>query len=236
MTFHLFATRANQRCVNHSDAISEFWKFEILRPFRKTFQYSKCLKHCQKLVVQIRYMQRKERSLITLGTHFCVADSFWTAKRFRYPAITPAKRVVLLPWLICLTKVARFLEVSCNIMHYSCRKLQKVHEMQSLGRFWQETSGLSCKKCLLSRSEVSLQDSFKETCKLFLYLQDNSVVVRFLQVFSDASLSCKIFSRYLWRIILGNFSVNNIKYNLESLIMPLLTSSSDLLAVVSSGN
>ena len=33
--------------------------------------------------------------------------------------------LLLLPWLICQTKLARFLEVSCKIMHYSCRKLEK---------------------------------------------------------------------------------------------------------------
>ena len=153
---------ANQ--ISISGAIDRFYKFEILRSFWKAFQYSKCSKGCQKLVIWKRYLQRKERSLVTLETHF-----------LRLIPFNPPSDFVslLLPWLIRQTKLARLLEVSCKIKHYSCRKLQescKKCKKCSLGRFWQNTSDLSVhflSKCLLSRSDVSLQNSFKKLARFF---------------------------------------------------------------------
>ena len=133
-----------------------------------------------------------------------------------------------------------FLQYNAFFMKKLARILQKVQEKRGLGRFWQETSDLST----FPAKNVCWADQnfpariFQKTCKIFLYLQGNSIL-RFWQVFSDASLSCKILARYLWRKIYGKFSISNIKYSLENLIMPLLTSSSDfsyLLAAVSSGN
>ena len=53
------------------------------------------------------------------------------------------------PWLICQTKLARFLEVSCKILQDNAlflqkiaKILQKMKEMQDLGRFLQELSDL----------------------------------------------------------------------------------------------
>ena len=54
-----------------------------------------------------------------------------------------------IPWLICQTKLARFLEVSFKILQDSALFLQKIakilkklQEMQDLGRFLKETSNL----------------------------------------------------------------------------------------------
>ena len=133
-----------------------------------------------------------------------------------------------------------FLQYNAFFLKKIARIRQKVQEMQGLGRFWQNTSDLSTfpAKNVCWADQNFLARFFQKTCKIFLYLQDNSVV-RFLQVVSDASLFCKILARYLWRIIYGIFSFFNIKYSLEYLIMPLLTSSSyfsKFLAAVSSGN
>ena len=161
-------------------------------------------------------------------------------------------------WLISFKKLQSDSVLVNNLSDKSCRILgsllqcnalflkkiarirQKVQEMQVLRRFWQNTSNLSTfpAKNVCWADQNFLARFFQKTCKIFLYLQDNSVV-RFLKVFSDASLSCKFLARYLWRKIYGKFSIFNIKYSLEHLIMPLLTSSSDfsyLLAAVSSGS
>ena len=135
--------------------------------------------------------------------------------------------LVLLPRLICQTKLATFLEVSSKIMHYSCRRLQESFKKCKKCKVL-EDSGKGLLICPLFLQEMSVEQIrrrflarfFQELCQIFLYLQNNFVVVRFLPIFSDASLSCKILARYLWRIIQGNFSFINIMYILEYLIMP----------------
>ena len=133
-----------------------------------------------------------------------------------------------------------FLQYNAFFLKKSVRILQKLQVMQGLGRFWQQTSDWSHfpAEIVCWADQNFPARFFPETCKSFLYLRDNSVV-RFLHLFSDASHSCKILPRYLWRKIYGKFSNFNIKYSLKHLIMPLLKSSSDfsyLLAAVSSGN
>ena len=133
-----------------------------------------------------------------------------------------------------------FLQYIAFFMKKIARILQNVQEMQVLGRFWQKTSDLSTfpAKNVCWADQNFLARFFQKIFEIFLYLQDNSVV-RYLQVFSDVSLSYKTLARYLWRKIYGKFSFFKIKYNLENLIMPFLTSSSGLsflLATVSSGN
>ena len=125
-----------------SGAISDFWNFEILRPFSKPLQHSntwRLSEACRSNVLLAT--QRK------METQFCLADFFQNYKAISFY------------WLICQTKVARFLEVSCIILHFSWRKLQESckngKKMRCLGGFWQETSDLStfpAKKRLLSRS------------------------------------------------------------------------------------
>ena len=81
-----------------------------------------------------------------------------------------------LPWLICQTKIARFLQVSCKsckIMHYSSRKCNILARLARNARSWKILARdfwfvhFSCKNCLFRRSDVSLQDSFKKPARFF---------------------------------------------------------------------
>ena len=104
-----------------------------------------------------------------------------TANIARLPTAIIDTRKICLPWLICPTKLARFLQISCKIMHYSCRNQQKSFKKckileDSCKKFWFVLFWVD----QLSRSDVSLQDSFKKLARFFLYLQDNSLLASIL--------------------------------------------------------
>ena len=138
--------------------MSYFWKVELLRPFWKGFQSSECLKGCQMLVVQIRYLQHKESSLFV-----------WLI-----PLKAPGDMVLVLsPCLMCHRKLANFSDF-CNIMHCSRRKLQEICKKCKV----LENSGKRLLICQLFLQEMSveqirriLERLFQETSKIFGYFE-----------------------------------------------------------------
>ena len=224
---HLLIAITISEWKSFSGAISDFWNFEILRPFLKAFQHSntwRLSEACRSNMILAT--QRK------METHFCVAVFFSKLQSdFVLVNNLSDKSCKIL---------GSFLQYNAFFFKKIVRILQKVEVMQGLGRFWQQISDWSHFPAkIVCWADQNFPASFlPETCKIFLYLRDNSVV-RFLHLLSDASHSCKILPRYLWRKIYGKFSIFNTKYSSKHLIMPLLTSSGNfsyLLAAVSSGN
>ena len=159
--YHLLIAITISKRKRIRGVISDFWKWEILRPFLRAFQHSNNWRLSEAC--------RSNMLLATqtkMETHFCVADFFQNHKAISFY------------WLICQTKVARFSEVSCNIMHFSWRKLQE-----------------SCKKC--KKCEV-WEDSDKRllTCQLFLQkksVEQIKISLRdFFRKFSRFFCTCKI--------------------------------------------
>ena len=78
------------------------------------------------------------------------------------------------PWLICLAKLATFLEVPYKILQDSALFLQKLQKMQNLERFLQETSDLFI---FLAGNLYRVDQTFP--CKILSRnLQDFSVLAR----------------------------------------------------------
>ena len=144
-------------------SISGFWKFEILRSFWKAFQYSKCLKGCQRLVCPVRYLKRIERSLLILETHFCLADSFWTAKPIRFTLVSLSDKTCKI--------VGSFLQDDAIFVLKIARIFRKVQKMQGLRRFWLETSDFTSARNVCWADQTSIfywkkLARFFRTCKL----------------------------------------------------------------------
>ena len=154
--YHLLIAITISKRKRIRGVISDFWKWEILRPFLKAFQHSnnwRLSEACRSnmlLATQTR-----------METHFCVADFFQNHKAISFY------------WLICQTKIARFLEVSCIILHFSWRKLQesckngkKCDVKRFLTRdFW--LVNFSCKKTSIEQIKISLRDFFRKFSRFF---------------------------------------------------------------------
>ena len=105
------------------------------------------------------------------GDTFCVADCFWTAKPFRFSAIT----LVNLSDKTCKI-LGSFLQCKAIFLQKITSILQKVQEMQFLGRFWQETSDLST---FSARNVCWADQTF--SCKILSrILQDFKKLAKFL--------------------------------------------------------